>query len=59
MAFIIDGKVISAEIKEELKVKTKKLIEERGIQPGLAVLLVGEDPASQSYVNSKEKFSKE
>lgn len=59
MAFIIDGKVISAEIKGELKVKTKKLIEEKGIQPGLAVLLVGEDPASQSYVNSKEKFSQE
>lgn len=59
MALIIDGKVISAEIKEELKVKTKKLIEQKGIQPGLAVLLVGEEPASQSYVNSKEKFSQE
>jgi methylenetetrahydrofolate dehydrogenase (NADP+) / methenyltetrahydrofolate cyclohydrolase len=55
MALIIDGKTISAEIKEELKIKTKRLFEERGIQPGLAVLLVGEDPASQSYVNSKEK----
>ncbi|MFH1050142.1 MAG: bifunctional methylenetetrahydrofolate dehydrogenase/methenyltetrahydrofolate cyclohydrolase FolD [bacterium] len=59
MAFIIDGKIISAEIKEELKVKTQKLIEEKGIHPGLAVLLVGEDPASQSYVNSKEKSCQE
>ncbi len=55
MTFIIDGKIISNEIKEELKVKTKKLMDEKGIQPGLAVLLVGEDPASQSYVKSKEK----
>jgi len=59
MAFIIDGKIISAEIKEELKVKTKKLIDEKGIQPGLAVLLIGDNTASQSYVNSKEKFSQE
>jgi len=55
MAFIIDGKVISAQIKEELKIKTQKLFEEKSVQPGLAVLLVGENPASQSYVNSKEK----
>lgn len=55
MAFIIDGKIISAQIKDELKLKTQKLLEEKGIKPGLAVLLVGENPASQSYVNSKEK----
>lgn len=55
MTLIIDGKTISAEIKAELKEKTKKLFDEKGIQPGLAVLLVGENPASQSYVNSKEK----
>jgi methylenetetrahydrofolate dehydrogenase (NADP+)/methenyltetrahydrofolate cyclohydrolase len=55
MALIIDGKKISAEIKEEIKVKTQKLIAEKGITPGLALLLVGDDPASKVYVGSKEK----
>ena len=55
MATIIDGKLISAQIREELKEKTAKLKEEKGIQPGLAVLLIGEDPASQVYVRSKAK----
>jgi methylenetetrahydrofolate dehydrogenase (NADP+) / methenyltetrahydrofolate cyclohydrolase len=57
MTKIIDGKVISALIKAELKDKTENLIKEKGIQPGLAVLLVGDNPASQSYVSSKEKAS--
>lgn len=55
MTTIIDGKKVSGEIKEELRLKTEKLIAEKGIKPGLAVLLVGEDPASQVYVNSKHK----
>ncbi len=55
MAQIIDGKLISAQIKEEIKEKTKKLVVEKGIQPGLALLLVGENPAAKSYVASKEK----
>jgi methylenetetrahydrofolate dehydrogenase (NADP+) / methenyltetrahydrofolate cyclohydrolase len=59
MTKIIDGKLISAEIKAELKDKTEKLLKEKNIQPGLAVLLVGDNPASQSYVSSKEKSSKE
>ncbi len=59
MATIIDGKVISKEIKEEIKEKTKLLLEEKGIRPGLAVLLVGENPASQVYVRSKEKTASE
>ncbi len=54
MAIIIDGKKIAQDIREELKIKTKKLIDEKGIQPGLAVLLVGDNPASKVYVNSKE-----
>ena len=55
MAQIIDGKKISSEIKDELKIKTEKLKAEKGIIPGLALLLVGEDPASKIYVSSKEK----
>lgn len=52
---IIDGKKISAEIKEELKIKTEQLITTKNIKPGLALLLVGDDPASKVYVASKEK----
>jgi methylenetetrahydrofolate dehydrogenase (NADP+)/methenyltetrahydrofolate cyclohydrolase len=55
MTQIIDGKKISTEIKEEIKVKTEKLKSEKGITPGLALLLVGDDPASKIYVSSKEK----
>lgn len=54
MAQIIDGKKISAEIKEELKEKVAKL-KEKGIEGTLAVIQVGEDPASSVYVNNKKK----
>ena len=53
-AKIISGKDISKEIKEELKQEVAGLIE-KGIKPGLAVVLVGEDPASQVYVKMKGK----
>ena len=52
---LIDGKKIAADIRAELKIKTDKLIREKGIRPGLALLLVGSDPASKIYVNSKIK----
>jgi len=52
---IIDGKLISDQIKEELKVKTEELIKTKNVCPCLAVILVGEDPASQVYVRNKEK----
>jgi methylenetetrahydrofolate dehydrogenase (NADP+)/methenyltetrahydrofolate cyclohydrolase len=55
MAVILDGKKTSAEIKEELKVEVDKMISEGGPQPGLAVIIVGENPASQIYVRSKVK----
>ena len=55
MTQIIDGKAISADVKAELKEKTQALIDEKGIRPGLAVLLVGEDPASAIYVRMKAK----
>lgn len=59
MAKIIDGKAISAAIKDEIKEKTQILFKEKGIRPGLAVLLVGEDPGSMAYVRSKEKTANE
>ncbi len=51
---IIDGKKVSSTVKEDVKAETKKL-KEQGIVPGLAVILVGDDPASRVYVNNKKK----
>lgn len=56
---IIDGKKISQEIKLEVKQATAEFKKERGFVPGLAFILVGENPASQSYVNSKGKACEE
>ncbi len=53
-AKIIDGKQIAADIREELKAEVSAL-KEMGIVPGLGVILVGDDPASKSYVTAKEK----
>ena len=55
MANIIDGKAISAQVRAEIAENTKKLIAEQGITPGLAVVIVGEDPASQVYVRNKRR----
>ena len=52
-AQIIDGKLIAAEILETVKSATQKLIANAGVVPGVAVVIVGEDPASQIYVRSK------
>ena len=52
---LIDGKAISAEIRAEIKARVEQLKSEHGITPGLAVIIVGEDPASQIYVRNKEK----
>ena len=54
MAQIIDGKKISLEIKDEVKAETSELIK-KGVHPCLAVILVGENPASQVYVRNKKK----
>lgn len=51
----IDGKKISTQISEELSLEIKHLKEEHNATPGLAVVLVGTDPASSVYVNAKEK----
>ena len=52
---IIDGKKVSAQVKEEVKKQTLELKETHGITPGLAVVIVGDDPASRVYVNNKKK----
>ncbi len=54
-AVIIDGKQVAKEIRAELQVQVRQLKVGKGIVPGLAVVLVGQDPASQSYVTAKEK----
>ena len=55
MAKIIDGKAISKQIREEIAAETAAFEAEKGIKPGLAVIIVGEDPASQVYVRNKRK----
>ncbi|MBE6558328.1 MAG: bifunctional methylenetetrahydrofolate dehydrogenase/methenyltetrahydrofolate cyclohydrolase FolD [Ruminococcaceae bacterium] len=55
MAKIIDGKAISAAVRAEITEETKAFIEETGVTPGLAVVIVGTDPASQVYVRNKRK----
>ena len=53
-AVIIDGKAVAAEIKAELSEEVGKLVQ-KGVVPGLTVVLVGEDPASQVYVRNKAR----
>ena len=53
-AQILDGKKVAAEIREELKPRIAYLTEQ-GCQPGIAVILVGDDPASQIYVRNKAR----
>ena len=55
MANIIDGKKLAADIRAEVAEETAKVIQEKGITPCLAAVLVGEDPASQVYVRNKHR----
>ncbi len=54
MAKLIDGKLISAAVREEIAREVAEL-KGKGITPGLAVIIVGDDPASRVYVNNKKK----
>ena len=54
-AKIIDGKAIAAEMQEEMKIEVKSLKAKYNLIPGLAVALVGDNPASRVYVNMKKK----
>jgi len=58
-AKLIKGKEIAAEIRLEIKKNTEKLKAQKGITPGLVTILVGQDPASQSYVRAKQKTAHE
>ncbi|MCJ8520828.1 methylenetetrahydrofolate dehydrogenase (NADP+)/methenyltetrahydrofolate cyclohydrolase [Pseudorhizobium tarimense] len=59
MAHIIDGKHAAASVIETVSSAAKTLEQETGIKPGLAVVIVGNDPASHAYVNSKSKMAKQ
>ena len=58
-ATVIDGKKLAAEMRAEIAAGVAALKAERGVTPGLAVILVGENPASVSYVTAKEKAARE
>ena len=58
-AKVIDGKEVAAEVVETVKSATAKLTADTGVVPGIAVVIVGEDPASQVYVRSKGKRATE
>ncbi|MEN7342112.1 MAG: bifunctional methylenetetrahydrofolate dehydrogenase/methenyltetrahydrofolate cyclohydrolase FolD [Pseudomonadota bacterium] len=59
MATLIDGKAHAADLRRQVADDTAALIETHGTQPGLAVVIVGEDPASQVYVRNKGKQAEE
>jgi methylenetetrahydrofolate dehydrogenase (NADP+) / methenyltetrahydrofolate cyclohydrolase len=56
---VIDGKQIAASVIETVKAATSALDKQSGVKTGLAVVIVGNDPASHAYVNSKSKMAKE
>ncbi len=58
MAIRIDGKAIAAELRAQMKAQVSQM-EEDGVTPGLAVVLVGEDPASHTYVRNKKRACEE
>ncbi|HHN63785.1 MAG TPA: bifunctional methylenetetrahydrofolate dehydrogenase/methenyltetrahydrofolate cyclohydrolase FolD [Nitrospirae bacterium] len=58
-AKIIDGKAIAAEIREELKKEVEEMKDRHGVVPGLVTILVGQNPASVSYVTAKQKTAHE
>jgi methylenetetrahydrofolate dehydrogenase (NADP+)/methenyltetrahydrofolate cyclohydrolase len=59
VATIINGTEVAASVIEQVKASASKLQADTGIQTGLAVIIVGSDPASQAYVGSKSKMAKD
>ncbi len=55
---LIDGKSLSKKVQSSLKAEVEKLKKEKNIVPGLAVIIVGDDPASHAYVSMKERACK-
>lgn len=58
-ARIIDGKAIAVGVREQVAVRARRLREEHGVAPCLAVVLVGDDPASHSYIRGKVRVAAE
>jgi methylenetetrahydrofolate dehydrogenase (NADP+)/methenyltetrahydrofolate cyclohydrolase len=56
---VIDGKKVAASVIESVKAATRALETDAGVRAGLAVVIVGDDPASHAYVSSKSKMAKE
>jgi methylenetetrahydrofolate dehydrogenase (NADP+)/methenyltetrahydrofolate cyclohydrolase len=59
MTTVIDGKAVAADVVANVKIATTELVAATGVTPGIAVVIVGHDPASQVYVSSKGKMAKE
>ncbi|MBM7326453.1 bifunctional methylenetetrahydrofolate dehydrogenase/methenyltetrahydrofolate cyclohydrolase [Agrobacterium pusense] len=59
MAVVIDGKAKAASVTEAVRASAEALEAKKGVKPGLAVVIVGNDPASHAYVNSKSKMAKQ
>ena len=58
-AIRIDGKAKAAELSEQIKSEAAQLFDDHGLKPGLAVVIVGEDPASQVYVRNKKRTAED
>lgn len=59
MATIINGKELAAAMRRQIAAQVQRITEEKGVRPGLAVIQVGEDPASSIYVRNKQKACSE
>lgn len=59
MAVRMDGKALSAKIRGQIKQEAAEFASRTGVRPGLAVIIVGEDPASKIYVRNKGKACEE
>ena len=57
MTTLIDGKKVSSQIRDKISQETAEFIEKTGIQPHLVVIIVGNNPASMTYVRNKKKSS--
>ena len=57
MAALINGKEVSAKVRESVRLETEEFKKRTGVTPGLAVILVGDDPASKIYVGNKKRAS--
>jgi methylenetetrahydrofolate dehydrogenase (NADP+) / methenyltetrahydrofolate cyclohydrolase len=58
-ATIIDGKAVAAEVRERVRVDVEEFVSRHGTRPGLATILVGDDPGSKIYVRNKHKACEE